>query len=291
MKKGLIVTMVLLGLVGSVEAQDSTLTLKPIRRFVSGTSIIKKSLAGAFYLIQQDYNLKNKQGQSFTRKNQPYFGRHYGIGVVAQNVLWTEKQLLYPWIVDNSYKVMAGDSLFPAKGKSQMAKYHYGSSNCNCIYKPIEFASDSVALRALAYYRLPKKVPTLKIHQDEIPNTGIMVIFYSPSNEPLSQHSKVKMSVTKQYVHWNDARSKGQLKSSYLPGTVLGGAFFSANYQLGSVAYHLVALYTRKRQNVEKWELTAFQNEFTKKLTLVEEDNKKKKKKRRGRRSRRNRNN
>lgn len=289
MKKGLIVTMVLLGLVGSVEAQDSTLTLKPIKRFVSGTSIIKKSLAGAFYLVQQDYNLKDKKGQSFTRKNQAYFGRHYGIGVVAQNILWTEKQVLYPWIVDKSYQVMAGDSLFPVKGKTQMAKYHYGSSNCNCVYKSIEFTSDSVALRALAYYKLPKKMPTLKIHQNEIPNTGIMVIFYSPDNEPLSQNSKVKMSVTKQYIQWDDARSKGQLKSGYLRGTVLGGAFFSANYELGSVAYHLVALYTRQRQNAEKWELTAFQNEFTKKLSLVEEDSKKKKKKRR--RSRRNRNN
>lgn len=291
MKKGLIVTMILLGLVGSVRAQDTTLTLKPIRRFVSGTSIIKKSLAGAFYLVQQDYNLQNEKGQSFTRKNQAYFGRHYGIGVVAQNVLWTEKQVLYPWIVDKSYQVMAGDSLTPIKGKTEIAKYHYGSTNCNCVYKPIEFKSDSVALRALAYYKLPKKMLTLKIHQTEIPNTGIMVIFYSPKDAPMSSYSKVKMSVTKQYVHWNDARSKGQLKSEYLPGTVLGGAFFSENYQLGSVAYHLVAMYTRNPKNAENWELTAFQNEFTKKLSLIEENNDKKKKKRKGRRNRRNRNN
>ncbi|EAY25383.1 hypothetical protein [Microscilla marina] len=291
MKKRLIAAIVLLGLVGSVRAQDTTLTLKPIRHFVSGTSIVKKSLAGAFYLIQQDYNLQNKKGQAFTRKNQAYFGRHYGIGVNAQNVLWTEKQVLYPWLVDKSYKVMAKDSLFPAKGLTKITKYRYNSSNCNCKYTAVEFESDSVALRALAYYKLSKKTPTLKLHQTEIPSTGIMVIFYSPGSEPISPYSKIKMSVTKQYIHWNDARSTGQLKKMNLPGTVVGGAFFSANYELGTVAYHLVALYTRQPQKPETWELTAFQNEFTKKLTLIEGNGKKKKKKRRSRRNRRNRNN
>lgn len=291
MKKGLIVLLILLGALSVTRAQDS-LSLKPMRHFISGTSIIKKALSGAFYLIQQDYILVDKKGSSFGRGGKKYFGRHYGIGITAQNVLWAEKRVLYPWIADKSYKVMAGDSLLPKKGVTKFARYQYKHNHCNCDYKENGYKSDSIPLRSLAYYKLPKNKPTMKLHQREVPSWGIMVIFYTPNNEPMSTDSKIKMSVTKQFIKWDDARSRGELKGRVPSKNVIGGAFFSTSYEMGSVAYRLVGLYTRKTKSPKKWELTAFQNEFTKKLTLItppkEEGKGKKKRKKRGRRRNRN---
>ena len=287
MKKGLIAGLILLGAIAA-QAQDS-LRLKPIRSFISGSSIVKKALSGAFFLVQQDYTLKNKKGEIFGRSGQQYFGRHYGIGIAAKNVLWVEKRVLYPWLMDKSYKVMAGDSLKPVQGKTMLAKYNPKYSDCNCNYKPVEVKFDSIYSRSLAYYKLSKKISSVKLHKSDIPKVGIMVTFYTSDDEPMASNSSVKMSVTKQYVRWNDARSKGEVKTNF-KGNIIGGALFSENYALGSVSYHLVALYTRKTETPKKWELTAFQNEFTKKLTLLSnpDKNRRKRKKSRRRKNRKN---
>ena len=73
-----------------------------------------------------------------------------------------------------------------------------------------------------------------------------------------------------------------------LPGKIVGGALFSESFDLGTVSYKLVAMYNRVEGKPKKWELTAFQNKFTSKLTMIkpkeEGKNKKKRKKRRRRR-------
>lgn len=294
MKKGLIALFILSEVLATAQAQDSIRQLKPIRNFISGTSIAKKALAGAFRVVQQDYILTNAKGESFGRGGQEYFGRHYGIGVVAKNILWIEKQVLYPWLADKSYQILAaGKRLKPTQGKSYFAQYNYKPEHCNCDYKLAELVYDSIPKCSLAYYKLPEKTPSLEFHPKEIPSVGVMVIFYVVGNEPMSKKAVVKMSVTKQHITWNDARSKGEFKSIRLPGKTIGGAFFSENYNLGSLTYRLVALYTHKTKLPKEWELTAFQNEFTNKLTLIEDSDggKKKKKKKRKKKRRRNRHN
>lgn len=290
MKKGLIVGIICFGMISLAQAQqDTSIKLKPLKSFISGTSIVKKALYKAFRVIQQDYYLTDGEGGSFGRGNQPYFGRHYGIGVVAKNVLWSEKQVLYPWIVDKSYKVLAGDSLKPTQGVTKLANFNYAYSDCNCKYTELKKAKfGTIPQHMLAYYKLPAKTPSVSFHQGEIPEKGIMVIFYTKGDAPMSENTQVKMSITKQYIKWNDARSKGEVKWFKLPGKIVGGALFSESFDLGTVSYKLVAMYNRVEGKPKKWELTAFQNKFTSKLTMIkpkeEGKNKKKRKKRRRRR-------
>ncbi|OJJ19507.1 hypothetical protein BKI52_22120 [marine bacterium AO1-C] len=294
MKKGLIAIIIFTGIasVAIGQTRDTTLKLKPLKTFVSGTSIVKKALYKAFRVIQQDYYLIGDEGVPFGRGNQQYFGRHYGIGVVAKNVLWTEKQVLYPWLTDKSYKVLAADSLKPTQGKTQTAYFHYNYHACNCKYKELKgIKFDSIPLNNIAYYKLPGETPSVKLHEGEIPKLGIMVMFYTIDNEPMNGSTPVKMSITKQYVDWNDARTIGKLKKIKLPGKIIGGAFFSENFEMGTVGYHLAALYGRATNNPNQWVLTAFQNKFTSKLTVIktitgkEGNRKKRRRKRRGRRN------
>jgi len=295
MKRGLIAMFIFAGIASMAigQTRDTTLKLRPLKNFVSGTSIVKKALYKAFRVIQQDYYLTDDEGVSFGRGNQQYFGRHYGIGVVAKNVLWTEKQVLYPWMVDKSYKVLAADSLKPTQGSTKVAHFYYNYNACNCKYQELKGVKfDSISQNNLAYYKLPGRTPSIKLHEGEIPKLGIMVLFYTTDNEPMTGNTPVKMSITKQYVNWNDARTRGELKKMKLPGKIVGGAFFSENFEMGMVGYRLVALFNRVEHNQKKWELTAFQNKFTSKLTVIKTEsnngNKRKKKRRRNRGKRNN---
>ena len=275
------------------QTRDSTLQFKTFKNFVSGTSTVKKALYKAFRVIQQDYYLTDGEGGTFGRGNQPYFGRHYGIGVIAKNVLWTEKQVVYPWTVDRSYKILASDSLKPTQGFTKVANFYYNYRECNCKYQALKGVKfDSIPHNNLAYYKLPEKTPSIALHQGEMPKFGIMIVFYTMSDEPMHQNTPIKMSITKQYVNWNDARSQGEIKKIRLPGKIVGGAFFSESFDLGTVSYRLAALYGRAINNPKKWVLTGFQNKFTSKLTVIApKDKKESTRKRRRRRNRKNRNN
>jgi len=233
----------------------------------SNTQSVLGALDSAFYFIRQDYVLENDKGEQYGKGNQAYFGRFYGIGVAAAGHLWAEKELLCPWLKDDSYRVLAGDSLHPVRGQAFIRSIFSDAS--------VEITTPSDSAHHLSFLKLPATYNGVGRHNELAPSGKLLILYTSDTS--VTDTTNVSLTLVDISPEWDQKSRIGKVKPFNVFGTILGGAYFTELVTLGNIAYQAGALYAKKDDD---WVLKAFPQILNQVKTAEQEtDNRKNKKK------------
>jgi hypothetical protein len=224
----------------------------------SDQQFIQAATDSAFFIVRQDYILRDtsvKNSVTYGRNNKPYFGRVYGLAILANGKLWIDSRLLKPWLIDPEYKTgQKSDSLVPECSLLSIRPIGSHSYKSYPEIKPdSDLNNDSTYIaRGLAVLNGFEGWKGLPMNFECRDTSGWIVIVHS--QYPLATNDSCNISLA--VYHDKPAFGKQHQGTIKTPTqqNVIGGIYLSSLVTTGNIALYICGIVTRKPLN---WVVTA----------------------------------
>jgi hypothetical protein len=204
------------------------------------------ALEPVLYLMRQDYKLVDENGKTFIKKNLPYYGREYGIGIVIGNAICTDKFLAQPW--EN------GDPI-PAKYKDFEKKYSgvqiYDKESKSfaelTAYTPEEWEYPEIYQYGL---ESTADVNVLQSWDTTLPSSAFFAAVYAKTTADL-EAGKVQIKISR--ISLGSSSKNANLKPAIdqNAGIMVGGVLFAEDFKPASLTYIPIGIYSRETKEIE----------------------------------------
>jgi hypothetical protein len=203
--------------------------------FVSGDQkLVRMAIDSSLCVLRQDYTLTNQKGMQYGRNGKEYFGRTYTIGVMADNKVYTNAQLLKPWEGDPNYdKFKATDSIKPRLGAT------YARPLVKSAYVTVipDTASPQGSDSAIATLSSPDTASNIGRVRNSQDRGGWLVLV--ASREAFSTNDTLPLNYTiyKAQPQFTETNNKGYIKNMPVKENLIGGIYFISRISLGRITF------------------------------------------------------
>jgi hypothetical protein len=202
--------------------------------FVSGDQkLVRMAIDSSLCVLRQDYTLTNQKGMQYGRNGKEYFGRTYTIGVMADNKVFTNAQLLKPWEGDANYeKFKAADSIKP-RLSATFARPLVKSTYVTVIPDTTAQGSDS----AIAMLSSPDTTTNIGRVRNSPDRGGWLVVVASREGFPTNDTLPLNYTIYKAQPQFTETNNKGYIRNMPVKENLIGGVYFISRISLGRITF------------------------------------------------------
>lgn len=237
--------------------------------FSNDQQFIKEATDSVLFIVQSDYVLRDsalKHETTYGRNNKSYFGRVYGLAVLANNRLWIDSRIITPWVIDAEYKAISKpDSLVPVLSIISIRNVREKKFNvCEkaLIYSEIN-TNGNYSNRGLAVINSGLSQKGLGIVSESTDSAGWFVIVYTQHPIVKNDSSEISVAIYREKVVLDKGSMQSIIKTPALQN-IIGGVYLSTYASIGNVAFKLSGILIKKPLS---WFLTSLPNEVKKEET------------------------
>lgn len=202
--------------------------------------LIKNAVDSAIYIIRQDYALIDTvDNKRYTQDNQEYFGRYYTAAMMIDSVLWTDTDLLEPWLSDTSFsyynKRYGWKPILTQTWVRPIVRNDF--EKLDFEYYKSDSVTDSV-LSANSFLLLhPKNLTfnSLKSLSQTTDSTGWAFILYSEQNFKICDTCAIKYSIFKANPNFTNT---GKLEKQVEIKNMISGFYILGNITTGNISFY-----------------------------------------------------
>ncbi len=230
---------------------------------------VKEATDSVLFIVQSDYVLRDsalKHETTYGRNNKSYFGRVYGLAVLANNRLWVDSRIITPWVIDAEYKAISKpDSLVPVLSIISIRNVREKKFTvCEKALLDININNyDNYSSRGLAIINsgLPQK--GLSIVSESTDSAGWFVVVYTQQPILKNDSSEVSVAIYREKVVLDKGSMQSIIKTP-AHQNIIGGVYISTFASIGNVAFKLSGFLIKKPLS---WFLTSLPKEVKKEVT------------------------
>ncbi len=202
--------------------------------------LLEKAVEKSICIVQHDYVLEHKNGERFYKGTNEYYDRVFGIGIFAENVIWTNN------FVSNSYP-NNDQELTPVITKTKVKPIT--KNNFQYINIPIENRSEELYT---IEYKENKNLESLGCRYRDLNEFQWVYVLYADSSWSVNPNTPIKKAVFRTIPQHED--SIYTLDVIPVKGIPIGAAVFDVVTSTGQTNFLLSGILTQK-QNSNKWQL------------------------------------
>ncbi len=208
---------------------------------------IKAAIDSTIFIVRQDYVLRDMSKTppvEYGRAGMDFFGRTYGLGIIANNRLWVPISTSTPWLADENFlNYSQADSLRPfLTTVNTRSLFSSEYENWNIEPKLSESKYDSILNSSYIYsYNLPEKHKSLNIKNNSI-DSGWVLLAYCPRKFADYDTSEIEFAIYKTNPIFNPATNTAILKKVPDLENIIGGLFFNVNISVGKIEILLAGI-------------------------------------------------
>jgi len=229
----------------SSSAQRGLKIINPI--LTTNQELILNALDSTLFIVKQEYTIKTNnldKNIEFGKDGNPYFGKHYSLGILSDGDLYVNKGILNPWAFDSNYfKYKHVDTLQPSLSKAYLRNIK--SNQFKDIPPSIGYSDSANAKLPVCMFtdiNFPKGIRK-KNHDNSVEGWIVLVYTENPiSSNDTSTHFKYAIYKTTLKFENNQAK----LDNIPVTSNLIGGVFVTLKYSTGQIMFYASGILFKK---------------------------------------------
>lgn len=220
--------------------------------------IIEETVKPALVILRQDYLLYDANDSSiqYTRGGKDSYGFSYTVGLISGTRIWTNKNTIQPWLLDDNYKERNANSVTKL---GHYALRSYDNKHFSVIGRGIS-AKSSYGKFIVNYPLWDKERLGLKRYNNwnKTSLDGWVVLAYSDRSLMEVDTAFIKYAIYKEEIQLVPNQQE-VLIDPKVKSNLIGGVYLVPEYEVGQVSFKIAGI-LMKKPAVFSWFIQLFED-------------------------------